>query len=111
MVVGLFFRRKDEVKVDLGDLPNEKEALTDFLRIHFKVESSPGYKGLTINSKAVSVAELEAMVSKFVSRQNLSATHWVMRDKKGVKIKRFEQHKKIKENKHPTQPAIITHGW
>jgi len=111
MVGNLFFKAKNELTVDLGDLQAEQMKLADFLRAHFKVDSSPSYKGLKLDAAALSPQELERMVSKFVSRQNLSSTHWVSLDKNSVKIKRFDRTRKTKENKHPTTPATITHGW
>jgi hypothetical protein len=107
----LFFRHKNELKVDLGDLQAEQMALSDFLRIHFNVASSADYKGLKLDAKVVSLKELQRMVNKFVSRKNLSSTYWVILDKNSVKITRFDRTKKPKENKHPTAPSIITHGW
>ncbi len=111
MVDNLFFRGKNELKVDLGDLQAEREKLSGFLRVHFKVDSSASNTGLKLDASAVSPNELEQMVNKFVSRQNHSSTHRVILDKNSVKIKRFERTKKTKENKHPTTPATITHGW
>ena len=97
--------------MDLGDLRAEQEKLADFLRVHFKVDSSASYKGIKVDAAVVSLTELERMVNKFVSRQNLSSTHRVVLDKNNVKVIRFVRIRKSKENKHPTQPSIITHGW
>jgi hypothetical protein len=95
----------------MGDLQSEKENLSNFLRSHFKVDSSPSYEGLNLNTEDVPPRELERMVNKFVYHRNLNSTHWVALEKNAVKINRFKHHKKTKENKHPVSPSIITHGW
>lgn len=107
----LFFRGKNELRVDLGDLQAEQEKLSNFLRAHYKIDSSPCRKGLKLNASTASAKELEHVVNKFIAHYNLSSTHWTTLDKNTIKIKRFNRTKKPKENKHPTQPSIITHGW
>jgi hypothetical protein len=107
----LLFKHKDQLKVDLGDLQNEKENLSDFLRSHLKVDSSPSDEGLKLNAEDVSPQELEKIVNKFVYHRNLNSTHWVALEKNVVKINRFKHPKKTKHNKKPVSPSIITHGW
>jgi hypothetical protein len=108
---GLFFRRKDELKVDLGDLQDEAENLSNFLFSQLKVSSSVSRKGLELKAQGVSAQELERVVNKFVHHRNLNSTHWVALEKNAVKIYKFNQTKKAKENKNPVQPSVITHGW
>ena len=58
----LFFGHKNksqtELKVDLGDLQNEKENLTSFLQLHLKVPVSQVEDKVTVNSEKVSVVNL-----------------------------------------------------
>jgi hypothetical protein len=107
----LLFKRNDQLKIDLGDLQNERENLLNFLRSHFNVDASPSREGLNLNAKAVAPQELERIVNKFVYHQNLNGTHWVALEENVVKINRFKHSKKTKENKNPVSPSTITHGW
>jgi hypothetical protein len=95
----------------MGDLQSEKENLSNFLRAHLKVDSTPTHEGLKLNTKNVSPQELERTVNKFVYHRNLNSTHWVAIEKNIIKINKFEHSKKTKKNKNPTSPSIITHGW
>lgn len=98
--------------MDLGDLQNEKENLSNFLRVHLKVDSSPSPEGLRLNTETVSPEELERIVNKFVYHRNLNSTHWVALEKHTVKINKFEHpEKKPKKNRNPLTPSIIKHGW
>jgi hypothetical protein len=107
----LLFKHTNQLKVDLGDLQSEKENLSNFLRSHFKVDSSSSNEDLKLNAEDVSPQELERIVNKFVYHRNLNSTHWVALEKNVVKINRFKHPKKTKENKNPVSPSIITHGW
>jgi hypothetical protein len=103
--------KTNELKVDLGDLQDQKENLTNYLRLHLKVEYIPSNQGLKLNAPNVSPQELERQVNKFVYHQNLNSTHWVKLEKNVVKINRFKHAKKTKENKNPVAPTKISHGW
>jgi hypothetical protein len=95
----------------MGDLQSEKENLSNFLRSHLKVDSTPTPEGLKLNTENVSSQELERIVNKFVYHRNLNGTHWVATEKNIIKINKFEHPKKTRKNKNPTSPSIITHGW
>jgi len=95
----------------MKDLDNEKENLSNFLRIHFRLHSSLNNVGLELNEEDVSPQELAKMVNKFVYHKNLNSTHWVALENKIVKINQFKHAKKTKENKNPVTPSIIKHGW
>jgi hypothetical protein len=100
------------VKVDVGDLNEEKEKLADFLRIQFKLNSSVTPKGLEMNEEDVSSCSLAVMVKKFLSRKNLSNTHWVSIENKVVKINRFKRTAKEQEKHKKSSPhQNITQSW
>ena len=91
-----------ELKVDLGDLQNEKESLTSFLQLHLKVPVSQVQDRVAVNSEKVSVQELENVVNKFVYHRDLNGTHWVSVEGTTVKINRFKvTEKKEKHEKEP----------
>ena len=93
-----------ELKVDLGDLQNEKENLTSFLQLHLKVPVSQVENKLTVDSEKVSVQELEHVVNKFVYHRDLNGTHWVSVEGATVKINRFKViEKKENPEKEPLQ--------
>ena len=99
------------VRVEMGDLDEEKENLADFLRSQFKLNSSIIREGLELNMDDVSTYALARNVTKFVYRKNLNGTHWVDVKNNVVKINRFAHKKEVKKNKHPTTPSTIKHGW
>jgi hypothetical protein len=108
----LLFKHKSVVKVDVADLDGEKEKLADFLRSQFKLNPSITLKGLEINKDDVSSSSLAVMVKKFLSRKNLSNTHWVTIENNVVKINKFKRTTKGKE-KHKKSSAHqnITQSW
>jgi hypothetical protein len=106
-----FFRNKDKLQVDLGDLQNQAENLSSFLRSNLKSEVTANRNKLTVNQEGLTPQKLQKAVNKFVYHQNLNSTHWVSIDGNVVKINRFKHTKKTKENKNPVSPSIITHGW
>jgi len=79
-----------ELKVDLGDLQDEKENLTSFLQLHLKVSVFHVEDKLRVDSEKVSVQELEHVVNKFVYHRDLNNTHWVSVEGATVKINRFK---------------------
>lgn len=99
------------VKVDMGDLDEEKENLASFLLKQFKLNSSIIREGLELNMSDVSSYALAREVTKFVYRKNLNSTHWVEVENNVVKINRFKHQKPVKKNKHPTTASTIKHGW
>jgi hypothetical protein len=99
------------VKVDMGDLDEEKEHLANFLRSQFKLNSLIIPEGLELNMDDVSTFGLARNVTKFVYRKNLNGTYWVDVKNNVVKINRFAHKKEVKKNKHPTTASTIKHGW
>lgn len=99
------------VKVQMADLDEEKENLSNFLRSQFKLESLITSTGLELKMEDVPIFALSRMVNKFVYRKNLNNSHWVTVQNNVVKINRFKHGKTAKINKHPTTPSTIKHGW
>ncbi len=102
----MFFEHKNkpqnELKVDLGDLVNEKEYLTNFLQLHLKVSISQAGDMLMVESEKVSLQDLQHVVNKFVYHRDLNGTHWVSVEGSTVKINRFKViEKKTKPEKEP----------
>ena len=108
----LIFKHKNksstEFQVDLGDLDNEKENLSSFLQSNLQASVVSSHNKLTVNSKNLSVRELQRVVTKFIYHRNLNLTHWVSIEGTTVKINRFkgtarkkEKHKK--EAPHQTE--------
>jgi hypothetical protein len=108
----LLFRHKNKLKVDLGELQDEREHLSSFLRSNLKVDVTSSDNKLLIDSEELSPQELKGIVSKFVYHRNLNNAYWVALESGVVKINRFKGVKKHeKRKKQGTQPSIITHGW
>ncbi len=112
----MFFGHKNksqiELKVDLGDLQNEKENLTSFLQLHLKVSVSQVQDKLRVDSEKVSVQELQHVVTTFVYHRDLNGTHWVSVEGATVKINRFKvtEKKETHEKEPPHQTAAQSWG-
>jgi hypothetical protein len=111
----MFFGHKNnpqmELKVDLGDLQNEKENLTSFLQLHLKVSVSQVEDKLTVDSEKVSVQELEHVVNKFVYHRDLNGTHWVSVEGATVKINRFKVIEKKEKNEKEPPHQTAAQSW
>jgi hypothetical protein len=108
----LLFRRRNKLKVDLGELQDEREHLSSFLRSSLKVDVTSSGNELLVDAEKLSPQELKAIVNKFVYHRNLNNTYWVALQSGVVKINKFKGVKKHeKRKKEGTQPSIITHGW
>jgi len=108
----LFFRRKNKLKVDLGELEDEREHLSSFLRSSLKVDVTSSGNKLLVDSEELSSQKLKGIVSKFVYHRNLNNIYWVALESGVVKINKFKDIKKReKRRKEVTQPSIIKHGW
>jgi hypothetical protein len=107
----LLFKHKNEPQtklyVDLGDLQNEKENLSNFVQLHLKVAVSQVGEKLGVDSEKVSLHELQHVVNKFVYHRDLNVTHWVSVEGSTVKINRFKGKDKKKEN-HQKEPPHQT---
>ena len=103
MQAPLLFGRKNkgkkELRVELGDLENEKDPLSSFLQSNLKVTVTSSQKDLTVHSEDLSAQDLKRIVTKFVYHQHLSNTHWVSIEGTTVKINRFKSAAKKKEKR------------
>ena len=108
----LFLRRKKELKVDLGELKDEIESLSSFLRSKLKVDVTPSGSKVFVDSENLSSKELKRFVNKFVYRRNLNNKYWVALKGNVVKINKFKHSEKRGKRKGKgTPPSIIKHGW
>ncbi len=106
------FLRKKKLKVDLGELEDEREFLSSFLRSKLKVDVTSSGNKVLVDSENLSSKELKRLVNKFVYHRNLMNKYWVALQSGVVKInkfKRVEKHKKRKEKGTP--PSTVKHGW
>jgi hypothetical protein len=111
----LLFRHENRhLRVNLGDLQNEKEHLYSFLQSKLEVTVAIAGNKLTVNSENLSAQELHHVVTKFIYHRNLNGTHWVSIEGTTVKINRFKgkakKNKKQKKNTSPHQTAIQSWG-
>ena len=98
--------------MDLGELEDERESLSSFLRSKLKVDVTSSGNKVLVNSENLSSKELKRMVNKFVYHRNLNNKYWVALESDVVKINKFkrsEKHEKRKKKRTP--PSIIKHGW
>ena len=108
----LLFRRKNKLKVHLGELHGEMENLSSFLHSSLNVDVTSKGNELLVDSDKLSSKELKRTVRKFVYHQHLNNTYWVELKAGVVKINKFEDVKKHKKRKKEgTTPSMITHGW
>lgn len=108
----LFFKRKNKLKVDLAELHDEMENLSNFLQSSLDVDVTSKSNELLVDSNKISSRELKRTVRKFVYHIHLNNTYWVDLKAGVVKINKFKDNKKHKKSKKEgTPPAIITHGW
>jgi hypothetical protein len=108
----LFRRRKRKLRVDLSELENERESLSDFLRAKLKVDIASKGNKVLVDSENLPPKELKRMVNKFVYHRNLNHKYWVALESGVVKIKKFKRsEKKEKRKEKGTPPSTIKHGW
>jgi hypothetical protein len=105
-------KSQSELKVDLGDLQNERENITSFLQLRLKVPVSQVEEKLRVDSEKVSAQELQHVVNKFVYHRDLNGTHWVSVEGSTVKINRFKviEKKEKHEKEPPHQTAAQSWG-
>jgi hypothetical protein len=104
----LFRRRERKLEVDLGELADEKESLSDFLAAKLKVGVTSGGNKVFVHSEKLSTKELERIVNKFVYHRNLMDKYWVGLERDVVKIEKFEHLKK--KGKGGTEHAHVGKG-
>jgi len=108
----LFRRRKRKLRVDLGELEEERETLSNFLRTKLKVDINSSGNKVLVDSESIPPKELKRLVNKFVHRRNLMNKYWVALEKDVVKINKFKRPEKNEKRKSKaTPPSTIKHGW
>jgi hypothetical protein len=108
----LFRRRKRKLRVDLSELENERESLSDFLRAKLKVDIASKGNKVLVDSENLPPKELKRLVNKFVYHRNLNHKYWVALESGVVKINKFRRsEKKEKRKEKGTPPSTIKHGW
>ena len=107
----LLFGHKDKLQIDLGDLQNEKERLTIFLRSNLNASVDPVENKLILESEKLSVLELYHVVAKYIHRHNLSRSYWVSVQDKTVKINRFKGTEKKEKHNKSKPHQNITQSW
>jgi phosphoribosylformylglycinamidine (FGAM) synthase-like amidotransferase family enzyme len=113
VVANLLFRHKNnKLQVDLGDLSEEKQHLTEFLKSTLKVEVSSNQGKLELDSEKIQPQELQRVVTKFVYKRNLNSAYWVSMEGSTAKINRFKGAKKPeKDKKKSSGHQSITQSW
>lgn len=97
--------------MDLGDLQNERESISSFLRSKLKVEITSRGNKLLIDFEILSPKELKRLVNKFVYHRNLMNKYWVGLEGNIMKINKFKRLKRKKRKEKRTSPSTIKHGW
>ena len=108
----LLFRRKNKLKVDLGELHDERDNLSSFLSSSLKTDVTSNGNKLLVDSEDLSSQELKRTVRKFVYHRNLNNMYWVALESGVVKIHMFKSNtKKPKKRKKGEAPSMFPHGF
>jgi hypothetical protein len=114
----VLFKHKDKthkvnkLRVDLGELHDEKDHLIRFLQLIQKIDVTPISNELIVTSEELSPEELKQKVTKYIYYRNLNNTYWVELHGSVIRFKKFKPDKKEKKpEKEGTTPSIISHGW
>jgi hypothetical protein len=107
----LFLRGKRKLKVDLGELENERESLSSFLRSKLKADVTLRGNKIFVDSDFSSSSELKRLVNKFVYHKNLNHQYWVGLEGDDVKVNKFKHSDKKEKQKEGITPSTIKHGW
>lgn len=100
----LFLRRKRKLRVDLGELKDEREFLSSFLYSKLRVDVTSSGNKVLVYSENLSVEELKRIVNKFVYHRNLMHKYWVALESVVVKIKKFKVSEKREKRKKKVTP-------
>jgi hypothetical protein len=111
----MLFGHKNRLQVELGDLENEQEHLSSFLKLNLKVEFEASKGKFLFNSEKVSPQELQKIVTKFLHKRNLNGSHWASLEGSVVKINKFKSESKKPEKQHKkgssSSSSSITQSW
>ena len=110
--IGLLFGHKTKLNVDLGELIEKKESLSDFLHSKLNVNINVTENKLLIDSETISPQDLQRMVSKFIYHQNLNNMHYTALEGSTVKISTFKGvNKKSKKAKSNVPHQTAAQSW
>ena len=108
----LFGHKSNKLQVDIGDVADEKEHLINFLQTTLKVSPEHVLNKLVINDEKVSPQELQRVVTKFIYKRNLNATHYVSLDGNTVKVNSFKGvNKKTEKTKKGAAHQTAAQSW
>jgi hypothetical protein len=105
------FSGQKKLKVDFGELEDEKDSLSSFLRKSLNEGVASDDHNLLVESEKLSVQELRGLVNKFIYHRHLNNKYWVALEGGAVKIRKFKEEKREKRKKPATTPSTIKHGW
>lgn len=104
------FSSGKKLKIDLGELEDQKDSLSEFLSQTQNLKVTSESHSLLIDSVS-SPEAVEKRVQKFIYHQHLNNTYWAALEGGTVKIHKFKQKKVEGTKKRPTPPSMIKHGW
>jgi hypothetical protein len=108
----LLFGRKDQLKIDLGDISAERENLHKFLGSKLKVEPTIIQGKIVFESNSVSPQEVQRLVTKFIYARNLNTRHWASLDGSTIRIQNFKGiEKKVEKHKKSAPAETPTQSW
>jgi hypothetical protein len=107
----LFLRRERRLKVDLGELKDECNALSIFLESKLKAKVTSMGNKLVVHSELLSPNKLKRLVNKFVYHKNLNHLYWVGLEGDVVKVNKFKHSTNKEKQKKGITPSTIKHGW
>jgi len=107
----LFLRGKRKLKVDFGELKDERESLSSFLGSKLEADVASMGNKLFVYSDSLSSSELKRLVNKFVYHHHLNHKFWVELKGDVVNVKTFKRFEKKEKEKEGTTPSTIKHGW
>ena len=107
----MFRSTKKKFDVDLGEMKNEQQVLSDFVKSKLKADVTASGNKISVSSEGLSAEDLKKLINKFLYRRNLNNEYWVALEYDLIKIKKFEGKKHEKNKKNFTQPSTIKHGW
>jgi len=73
----LFMRRKRKLRADLGELEDERESLSSFLRSKLKVDVTSSGNKVLVDSENVSSKELKRLVNKSLAANLLRCPSFI----------------------------------
>ncbi len=108
----MLFGRKGKVQVDIGDVASEKEHLTQFLKTTHKIEVTPVENKLVVEDEKVTTQEMQHILTKFIYKRNLNATHYATIQGNTVKIETFKgAEKKAKKPEKSVTHQTAAQSW